>query len=292
VAEHVRSSGQPRVGNIVSLGETPRALHTGAGQGRPAIDPGAPAVLVVEDDRRMAAFLDRALTYAGYRVAVAEDGERALASAETQAPDLVLLDVMLPGLSGLEVARKLRAGSGGGVPILMLTAREGLDDRIEGLDAGADDYLAKPFALQELLARLRALLRGRALAVAETKRGLLSYADISLDQDAREAARGDRRLGLRNKEFELLAYFLRHPGRVLEPRVLLEGVWGYPYLGDANLVHVTLRRLRQELEAAGEPRLIQTVPRGGYVLRQRADDANGTSERQPEPSADAADDIQ
>ena len=118
----------------------------------------------------MAAFLDRALTYAGYRVAVAEDGERALARAETQTPDLVLLDVMLPGIDGLEVARRLRSGSSG-VPILMLTAREGLDDRIEGLDSGADDYLAKPFALQELLARLRALLRGRALAVAETRRG-------------------------------------------------------------------------------------------------------------------------
>lgn len=233
---------------------------------RPEIDPDAPAILVVEDDRRMAAFLDRALTYAGYRVSVVEDGEHALVRTEEQPPDLVLLDVMLPGIDGLEVARRLRAGSG--VPILMLTAREGLDDRIEGLDSGADDYLAKPFALQELLARLRALLRGRALAVAEARRGLLSYADVSLDQDAHEATRNDRRLTLRNKELELLAYFLRHPERVLEPRVLLEAVWGYPYLGDANLVHVTLRRLRQELEAGGEPRLIQTVPRGGYVLRQ------------------------
>ena len=244
-------------------------------QVRPEIDPGAPAILVVEDDRRMAAFLDRALTYAGYRVSVVEDGEHALVRAENQPPDLVLLDVMLPGIDGLEVARRLRAGSG--VPILMLTAREGLDDRIEGLDSGADDYLAKPFALQELLARLRALLRGRALAVAEARRGLLAYADVSLDQDAHEATRNDRRLTLRNKELELLAYFLRHPERVLEPRILLEAVWGYPYLGDGNLVHVTLRRLRQELEAGGEPRLIQTVPRGGYVLRLREDGANGTS---------------
>lgn len=239
------------------------------GRGRPTIDPGAPAILVVEDDRRMAAFLDRALTYAGYRVAVAEDGEQALTRAEEQAPDLVVLDVMLPGISGLEVARRLRAQSAG-VPILMLTAREGLDDRIEGLDSGADDYLTKPFALPELLARLRALLRGRALAVADARRGLLTYADVSLDQDAHEASRNGRRLSLRNKELELLAYFLRHPERVLEPRILLEGVWGYPYLGDANLVHVTLRRLRQELEAGGEPRLIQTVPRGGYVLRRAA----------------------
>jgi two-component system response regulator MprA len=213
----------------------------------------------------MAAFLDRALTYAGYRVTVAEDGERALAYAQEHTPDLVVLDVMLPGIDGLEVARRLRSGSG--VPILMLTAREGLDDRIEGLDSGADDYLAKPFALEELLARLRALLRGRALAVAESRRGLLTFADVSLDQDAHEASRNGRRLTLRNKELELLAYFLRHPERVLGPRVLMEDVWGYPYLGDANLIHVTLRRLRQELEANGEPRLIQTVPRGGYVLR-------------------------
>jgi two-component system response regulator MprA len=248
--------------------------------GRPEIEPGAPAILVVEDDRRMAAFLDRALTYAGYRVAVAEDGERALSHVEAQTPDLVLLDVMLPGIDGLEVARRLRSGSSG-VPILMLTAREGLDDRIEGLDSGADDYLAKPFALQELLARLRALLRGRALAVAETRRGLLTFADVSLDQDAREASRNNRCLTLRNKELELLAYFLHHPGRVLEPRILLEAVWGYPYLGDANLVHVTLRRLRQELEADGEPRLIQTVPRGGYVLRQPTNGTDPPSDPQP-----------
>ncbi|MCC7368426.1 MAG: response regulator transcription factor [Chloroflexi bacterium] len=242
-------------------------------QPRSEPDATAPAILVVEDDRRMAAFLDRALTYAGYRIVVAEDGEQALTCAEQQPPDLVLLDVMLPGISGLEVARRLRASSG--IPILMLTAREGLDDRVEGLDAGADDYLAKPFALQELLARLRALLRGRALAVAESKRGLLSFADVLLDQDAREATRAGRRLTLRNKEFELLAYFLRHPGKMLEPRTLLEAVWGYPYLGDANLVHVTLRRLRQELESSGGARLVQTVPRGGYVLRQTdaADDA-------------------
>jgi two-component system response regulator MprA len=273
-----------RIWETKVLGEMPQAQQVSGHQARSEPEAGAPAVLVVEDDRRMAAFLDRALTYAGYRVMVAEDGERALTSAAESAPDLVLLDVMLPGIDGLEVARRLRTDGSGGVPILMLTAREGLDDRIEGLDAGADDYLAKPFALQELLARLRALLRGRALAVADTRRGLLSFADVSLDQDAHEAARGGRRLVLRNKELELLAYFLRHPGKVLEPRVLLEAVWGYPYLGDANLVHVTLRRLRQELEAGGLPRLIQTVPRGGYVLRQRDDESGGMG--------DAPDDVQ
>ena len=222
-------------------------------------------IMVVEDDRRMAAFLDRALTFAGYRLELVGDGETALARAEANPPDLVLLDVMLPGaLDGLAVARRLRATSG--VPILMLTAREGLDDRVEGLDAGADDYLAKPFALEELLARLRALLRGRALALAETRRGVLTFGDVQLDQDARQATRAGRPLALRNKEFELLAYFLRHPGRVLEPRALLHEVWGYEYLGDANVVHVTLRRLRQELEACGAPRIIHTL-RPGYVLR-------------------------
>lgn len=226
---------------------------------------GAARILVVEDDRRMAAFLDRALTYEGYRLDLVGDGESALAQAEARPPDLVLLDVMLPGLNGLDVARRLRATSG--VPILMLTAREGLDDRVEGLDAGADDYLPKPFALQELLARVRALLRGRALAVATSRRGTLAFADVRLDQDAREATRGARRLALRNKELELLAYFLRHPGQVLDPRALLEDVWGYAYLGDANVVHVTLRRLRQELETAGASRLIHTVRPGGYVLR-------------------------
>jgi two-component system, OmpR family, response regulator MprA len=223
---------------------------------------------VVEDDRRMAAFLDRALTYEGFQLEIVGDGESALARAEERPPDLVLLDIMLPGLDGLEVARRLRVASG--VPILMLTAREGLDDRVEGLDAGADDYLAKPFALQELLARVRALLRGRALALAETRRGALTFLDVRLDQDTREATRAGRRLALRHKELELLAHFLRHPGRVFEPRALLKEVWGYDFLGDANVVHVTLRRLRQELEVDGAPRLIHTVRPGGYVLRAAA----------------------
>jgi len=217
----------------------------------------------------MAAFLDRALAFAGYAPDIVEDGEAALARAEASAPDIVLLDVMLPGeLDGVAVARRLRTTSG--VPILMLTAREGLDDRVEGLNAGADDYLAKPFALEELLARVRALLRGRALALADTRRGVLAFADIRLDQDAREATRAGRRLALRNKEFELLTHFLRHPGRVLEPRMLLHDVWGYQYLGDANVVHVTLRGLRQELEADGAQRLIHTV-RPGYILRDPAE---------------------
>ena len=225
-----------------------------------------PRVLVVEDDHRIAAFLDRALVQAGYRVAVAADGPAALAAADTTPPEVVVLDLMLPGLDGLEVARRLRAG--GGVPILMLTARDGVDDRVQGLDAGADDYLVKPFALEELLARLRALLRGRALAVADTRRGILSYADITLDQDTREVKRGERPVELRNKAFELLAYFLRNPGRVVSRRELLEEVWGYDFLGDSNVIEVTVGQLRQKLEAAGEPRVIQTIRPVGYILRR------------------------
>jgi two-component system response regulator MprA len=227
----------------------------------------APMVMVVEDDHRISAFLDRALVQAGYRVTLAFDGPAALAAADAgeHQPDVVVLDLMLPGLDGLEVARRLRAS--GGVPILMLTARDGVGDRVQGLDAGADDYLVKPFAVEELLARLRALLRGRALAVADTRRGVLTYADISLDQDTREVMRGERRVELRNKAFELLAYFLRNPGRVVSRRELLEEVWGYDFLGDSNVIEVTVGQLRQKLEAAGEPRVIQTVRPIGYILR-------------------------
>jgi two-component system response regulator MprA len=224
-----------------------------------------PLVLVVEDDHRISAFLDRALVQAGYRVAVAADGPAALAAANNTPPEVVVLDLMLPGLDGLEVARRLRAG--GSVPILMLTARDGVDDRVQGLDAGADDYLVKPFALEELLARLRALLRGRALAVADTRRGILCYADLTLDQDTREVKRGERPVELRHKAFELLAYFLRNPGRVLSRRELLEEVWGYDFLGDSNVIEVTVGQLRQKLEAGGEPRVIQTVRPIGYILR-------------------------
>jgi two-component system, OmpR family, response regulator MprA len=222
-------------------------------------------VLVVEDDRRIAAFLDRALVRAGFRVDLASDGAAALAAAAEAPPDVVVLDVMLPGLDGLEVARRLRADSG--VPILMLTARDGVGDRVQGLDAGADDYLAKPFALEELLARLRALLRGRALALADTRRGILTYADVRLDQDTRQVTRGGRRIELRNKAFELLAYLLRNPGRVLSRRELLEEVWGYDFLGDSNVIEVTVAHLRQQLETAGAPRLIHTVRSAGYILR-------------------------
>ncbi|MBI4494524.1 MAG: response regulator transcription factor [Chloroflexi bacterium] len=225
-----------------------------------------PRVLVVEDDFRIAVFVQRALAQAGYRVELAADGLSALAAAEAAPPDVVVLDVMLPGLDGLEVARRLRAG--GGVPILMLTARDAVGDRVQGLDAGADDYLVKPFALEELLARLRALLRRREVDAAERRRGVLAFADLWLDQDTRQAMRGGRRLELRHKEFELLAHFLRHPGRALSRQELFEAVWGYDFLGDSNVIEVTMGQLRQKLEAGGAPRLIHTVRSVGYILRE------------------------
>jgi len=236
---------------------------------------GATRVLVVEDDRRIAAFLDRALSQQGYAVEVAADGPAALVAAEERAPDLVILDVMLPGLDGLHVARRLRAL--GPVPILMLTARDTVADRVGGLDAGADDYLVKPFALDELLARLRALLRRRATDAAAARRGTLTFADVRLDQDARSAQRGERRLELRNKEMELLACFLRNPERVLSRREIFEEVWGSDFLGDSNVIEVTVGHLRQKLEAGGEARLIHTVRPVGYTLHTAADDVARTA---------------
>ncbi len=224
-----------------------------------------PRVLVVEDDARLAAFLDRALTHAGYEVVRADDGPSGLDAADAYDPDLVMLDVILPGIDGLEVARRLRARSS--VPILILTARDGVAERINGFDAGADDYLAKPFALEELLARLRAILRRRALDSHGVRRGLLTYGDVRVDLDAREAWRGQRRIDLRHRAFELLAHFLRHPERVLSRRELIEDVWGYEFLGDSNVIDVTIGHVRQALEAAGEPRLIHTVRQVGYILR-------------------------
>ncbi|MSQ24480.1 MAG: response regulator transcription factor [Chloroflexi bacterium] len=236
-----------------------------SGRGSPVPSP-TPKVLIVEDDYRIAAFIQRALSQAGYQVKLAIDGPAALAAAEAEQPDIVVLDVMLPGLDGLEVARRLRAG--GGVPILMLTARDAIEDRVMGLDAGADDYLIKPFALEELLARLRALLRRQEVNAAERKRGTLTFSDIVLDQDAHEAVRGGHKLELRNMEYELLAFFLRHPGRVLSRREIFEEVWDFDFLGDSNVIEVTLGHLRQKLEAEGEPRVLHTVRSAGYVMRE------------------------
>jgi two-component system, OmpR family, response regulator MprA len=225
-----------------------------------------PLVLIVEDDARVAAYVERALANAGYQVDHVADGLSALQSARERLPDLVVLDVGLPGLDGLEVTRRLRATSG--VPILILTARDGVAERVSGFDAGADDFLAKPFALEELQARVRALLRRSTLNSADARKGTLSYADLDVDLDLREVRRGGRLVKLRHRAFELLAYFVRHPERVLSRRELIEEVWGYEFLGgDTNVVEVTVSHLRQALEAAGEPRVVHTVRPIGYILR-------------------------
>jgi two-component system response regulator MprA len=219
-------------------------------------------VLVVDDDEKITSFLRRALAYEGYQVEVAPSGSVALGQALKAPPDLVVLDVMMPGLDGVEVCRRLRAG--GDVPVLMLTARDDVSSRVKGLDAGADDYLVKPFALEELLARLRALLRRRE-AAAPT---VLRFADLALDTASRQAQRGGRGIDLTTKEFELLSLFLRHPRRVLTRDAIMEQIRGYDFDGESNVIEVYVGHLRQKLETEGEPRLIHTVRHAGYVLRE------------------------
>jgi len=217
---------------------------------------------VVDDDEKITNLLRRALSYEGYVTDVAHDGQRALALALEHHPDLVILDGMLPGMDGLEVCRRLREG--GGEPILMLTARDEISDRVHGLDSGADDYVVKPFALEELMARVRALLRRRE-PEARTE---LRFSDLVLDTASREARRGDRVIELSAKEFDLLSLFLRNPRRVLSREMILEQAWGYDFYGESNVIEVYVGYLRQKLEAHGEPRLIHTVRGAGYVLKE------------------------
>lgn len=219
-------------------------------------------ILVVDDDARLAAALRRALAYEGYTVEVAADGPGALAGARDRPPDLVVLDGMLPGLDGVEVCRRLRAGSD--VAILMLTARDGVADRVAGLDAGADDYLVKPFAHDELLARVRALLRRREPAGRE----VLRCADLVMDVLDHQVRRGDRPVELTALQFDLLEQLLRHPRQVFERDRLLETVWGIESDAISNVVDVTVAGLRARLEEAHEPRLLHTVRGVGYVLRE------------------------
>lgn len=219
-------------------------------------------VLVVDDDARLGASLRRALAYEGHIVDVATDGPAALVAARDRPPDLVVLDVMLPGIDGVEVCRRLRAGSD--VPILMLTARDAVSDRVAGLDAGADDYLVKPFAYEELLARARALLRRREPAGRE----MLRCADLVMDVSAHAVRRGDRPIELTALQFDVLEHFLRHGGQVLEREQLLQAVWGTDSEAISNVVDVTVAGLRSRLEADGQPRLLHTVRGVGYVLRE------------------------
>jgi two-component system response regulator MprA len=226
----------------------------------------APRVLVVDDDRAVRESLRRSLEFNGYAVSLASDGAEALAGIGSLAPDVVVMDVMMPRLDGIEATRALRA-AGNDVPILVLTARDAVGDRVEGLDAGADDYLTKPFALQELLARLRALLR-RAAAHEEGGDEVLSFSDLTMDLASREVRRGDRPIELTRTEFTLLEMFLRRPRRVLERSFILEEVWGYDFPTTANSLEVYVGYLRRKTEAGDEPRLLHTVRGVGYVLKE------------------------
>jgi two-component system response regulator MprA len=220
-----------------------------------------PRVLVVEDDEEIAGVLQRSLRLEGYDVRLSGDGEAALVDARAFVPDLVVLDLGLPKLDGMEVARRLRADDD--VPILMLTARDAVDARVEGLDSGADDYLVKPFERQELLARLRALLRRRP------PRGSASLvcADLQLNPDTHEVARGEREIELTQREFELLEFLMRNERIVVPRQRLLEEVWGYDPFATTNTIEVFVSNLRRKLEADGEPRLLHTIRGAGYVLR-------------------------
>lgn len=223
-------------------------------------------VLVVEDDPSINSMLRRGLTLEGYSVTIAESGSDALEFARIRAPDLIVLDIMLPELDGVEVCRRLRA-AGDSMPILMLTARDEVDDRVAGLDAGADDYLVKPFAFPELLARLRALLRRQQRRQEEAIGETLTFQDLSLDTSTRYAYRGERRIELTTREFDLLLLFMRHPNQVLPRDVIMERVWGYDFPGESNVLEVYISNLRRHLESDGEPRLLSTVRGAGYALR-------------------------
>ena len=219
-------------------------------------------ILVIEDEEKITDFLRRGLTYEGYRVSLAPDGPAGLAIARETPPDLVILDWMLPGMDGLEVCRRLR--SVGPVPIIILTARDSVADRVVGLDAGADDYMIKPFSFDELLARLRALLRRAQPQNAE----ILKFADLTLDTGAHQAFRGERGVDLTAKEYELLELFMRNPRQVLTRDVIFDRVWNYNFGGESNIIEVYVRYLRQKLEQGDEPRLLHTVRGVGYVLRE------------------------
>jgi len=227
----------------------------------PPVSPG-PAVLVVDDDASIRAALERALRLEGFAVEVADGGHEALRAAERRSPDVVVLDVVMPDLSGVTVTRRLRA-RGVEVPICMLSARDEVQDRVAGLEAGADDYVIKPFELEELVARLRALLRRTGTGVAEAVR----VGDLVIDPARRSVHRGGREVELTRREFELLEELGRHPGIVLSRQQLLERVWGYDFDVDGNVVDVFVGYLRRKLEAAGEQRIIHTVRGVGFALR-------------------------
>ncbi|WP_029110093.1 response regulator transcription factor [Mycobacterium sp. URHD0025] len=223
-------------------------------------------ILVVDDDRAVRESLRRSLSFNGYSVELAQDGVEALEAISNDRPDAVVLDVMMPRLDGLEVCRQLRS-TGDDLPILVLTARDSVSERVAGLDAGADDYLPKPFALEELLARMRALLR-RTVNDDGTDSQKMSFSDLTLDPVTREVTRGDRQISLTRTEFSLLEMLIANPRRVLTRSRILEEVWGFDFPTSGNALEVYIGYLRRKTEAEGEPRLIHTVRGVGYVLRE------------------------
>lgn len=226
-------------------------------------------ILVVDDDPAVRESLRRSLIFNGYSIVLAADGEEALDKVQSERPDMAILDVMMPKLDGLEVCRELRS-QGDDIPILLLTARDSVSERVAGLDAGADDYLTKPFALEELLARTRSLVRraARPAAVETQQIEILKFEDLELDPATRDVTRGGRQISLTRTEFALLELLLRNPRKVLSRTTILEDVWGYDFPTSGNALEVYIGYLRRKTEADGEPRLIQTVRGVGYVLRE------------------------
>ncbi len=221
-------------------------------------------VLIIEDEEHIADFLRRGLSFKGYTVDVACTGEAGLDAARDKPPDIVVLDVMLPGMNGFEVCLRLRQGLDPSLPIIMLTAKDATEDKIEGLDAGADDYIAKPFSFDELLARMRAALRRRQ----PQGREVLRVDDLTLNTAAREAVRDGRSVDLTTREYDLLEFLVRHAGQVVSKEAIFERVWGYTYDIDSDAVKVYISYLRAKLTAGGEPDLIHTVRGIGYVLKE------------------------
>jgi two-component system, OmpR family, response regulator MprA len=219
-------------------------------------------ILIIEDDEAIVRFLRRGLGFENYQIESALDGQEGLTKNREWHPDLVVLDWMLPGMDGLEVCRRIRAS--GPIPILMLTAKDMIQDRVQGLDAGADDYMVKPFELDELLARIRALLR----RTQPDRVPLLTFADLSLDTSSRQAHRNGREIQLTAKEYDLLELFMRHPRQVLTREMIFDRVWGYDFGGESNVLDVYIRYLRQKLVITDEQQLIHTVRGVGYVLRE------------------------
>ncbi|MGF1536126.1 MAG: response regulator transcription factor [Elainellaceae cyanobacterium] len=222
-----------------------------------------PHIVVVEDEEKLARFIELELGYEDYQTSVAHDGLTGLTTIRDSDPDLVILDWLMPGMTGLEVCRRLRA-TGSKVPVILLTAKDDISDRVAGLDAGADDYLVKPFSIEELLARVRAHLR----RTQDEDADVLQFEDLKLDRKTREVFRGDRAIELTAKEFDLLEYLMSYPRQVMTRDRILEEVWGYDFMGDSNIIEVYIRYLRLKLEAEGEKRMIQTVRGVGYVLRE------------------------